>query len=47
LSVSETQRTFVTLHPALPTLQKLFNSIKKRGRYGVFNLRAFRVFDNK
>jgi len=29
------QRPFVTLHLALPTLQRFLNSIKEWGRYGV------------
>jgi hypothetical protein len=34
-SASEAHRTSVTFHVALPVPQKLLNSIKEWGRYGV------------
>jgi len=37
------KRTFVTLHLTFPMPQKLFNSIKEWGRYGVFIVRGFSV----
>jgi hypothetical protein len=37
-------KIIVTLHLALPTLQKLFNSIGEGGRYGVFDVRGFIVW---
>jgi hypothetical protein len=42
-SASEAERTFVALHLALPKSEKLLNSIKEWGRYGVFDEKGFKV----
>jgi len=42
-SASEAEKTFVALHLALPKSEKLLNSIKEWGRYGVFDEKGFKV----
>jgi hypothetical protein len=40
---SEAQRTFLTLHLALPTTQKSLNSMKEWAKFGVFGVTRFIV----
>jgi len=39
----EAERPFVAFHLTFPMPQKLFNSIKEWGRYGVFSVRGLSV----